>query len=112
TALGATVLYAVGAGAVSFAVEQEEETQQFLNGLPTRWLPMTAAKLATTACSAVLLAAALTMTGWAFPRGPFATQEMAAQLRSILGFGILEAIGWGTLFSLLVKRPLAAAGLA
>src|SRR3972149_4321806 len=39
-ALGATILYAIGASSILFSVEHEEETHQFLSGLPARWLPV------------------------------------------------------------------------
>ena len=44
-ALAAAVLYAVGAAATMFSVEHEEETYEFLSGLPATWLPVFAGKL-------------------------------------------------------------------
>src|SRR6266481_4724794 len=45
SALAAAALYAVGAAAILFAVEHEDETYNFLTGLPVTWLPVFAGKL-------------------------------------------------------------------
>jgi hypothetical protein len=106
-ALAAAVLYAVGAAATTFSVEHEEETYGFLAGLPTEWWPIFAGKLLVVAASAALLAAALSVVGWIL-YGYGTAGDVSLSL-GIFGIAILEAIAWGTLFSLLVKRPLLAA---
>ena len=63
SALGAAALYAVGAAAMLFAVEHEEETFRFLSSLPATWLPVFAGKMLVAAASAVALAGALCLTG-------------------------------------------------
>ncbi|MEX2091746.1 MAG: hypothetical protein WD971_03665 [Pirellulales bacterium] len=111
-ALGACILYAVAAAAILFSVEHEEETYQFLSGLPVRWLPMTAGKLIVAATSALALAIVLAFAGWFVAGGEWPSTRMTSELVSLLGVGILEALTWATLFSLLVKRPLTAVALA
>lgn len=105
-AWGAAVLYAAGAAAATFSVEHEEETYGFLSGLPTTWWPMFVGKLTVAALSAFALAAALAITGGTFH---FPTAQNAAAISAACSVAILEAIAWGTLFSLLIKRPLVAA---
>jgi hypothetical protein len=105
--LATAMLYAIGATAVAFSVEHEDETYHFLSGLPTRWLPLLAGKLTAVTLSAVTVATLLTLAGWAIAGLPGKLD--ATNLLALLGVGIVEAIGWGTLFSLLTKRPLVAA---
>ena len=110
--LGACILYVVAAAAILFSVEHEEETYQFLSGLPVRWLPMTVGKLVVALCSTLALAAALIAFGWAVAGCELPATRVTSQLVALLGVGILEALAWATLFSLLVKRPLTAVALA
>jgi hypothetical protein len=109
TGLAAAVLYAAGAAATIFSVEHEEETYELLTRLPTIWWPPFAGKLAVTLLSALLLATALSISALLF-RGPYFISGRDAQLAlGMFGFAIIEAVAWGTLFSLLIKRPLLAA---
>ncbi len=109
TALAAAVLYAVGAAATTFSLEHEEETYGFLLALPTTWGPLFAGKLLVAALSALLLATALTATGWITSGyAPPGGRDSSVAL-GMFGMAIFEGLAWGTLFSLLVKRPLAAA---
>jgi hypothetical protein len=107
TALAAAVLYAAGAAATSYSVEHEEETYDFLTRLPATWFPVFAAKLTVQASSAVLLATALALAGRTF--GEFPQADDAGGAFGMFGFAIVEVIAWGTLFSLLIRRPLLAA---
>jgi hypothetical protein len=109
TALAAAVLYAVGAAATTFSVEHEEDTYGYLSGLPTEWWPVFAGKLLMVAASAVLLAAVLCAVGWLLCRLSTPGGNDMPMMLGVIGFAIVEAIAWGTLFSLLVKRPLLAA---
>lgn len=116
-ALGAGILHAIGATALIFSAEHEEESYSFLTGLPTRWWPMFVGKWSVAALSSLLLAAALACTGamidahsWTSPRWPNPADSQL--VLTILGIAIVEALAWGTLFSLLIKRPLVAAILA
>ncbi len=108
-ALSAAVLYTVGAAATTFSVEHEEETYDFLTRLPARWWPLFAAKLLVTVITAVLLTTTLSITGWALCGFKSVSGPDARSLLGMLGFAIFEALAWGTLFSLLIKRPLLAA---
>jgi hypothetical protein len=109
TALSAAVLYAVGAAATTFSVEHEEETYDLLTRLPTTWWPPFAAKLLVTFVSALLLAGALSIPVFMFRSPPTSSANDALTAFGMMGFAIIEAIAWGTLFSLLIKRPLLAA---
>jgi ABC-type transport system involved in multi-copper enzyme maturation permease subunit len=109
TALSAAVMYAVGAAATAFSVEHEEETYDLLTRLPTTWWPLFAGKLLVILASSLLLAIVLSLAALAF-RGPhFTTEDDARSALGMMGFAIIEAIAWGTLFSLFIKRPLVAA---
>jgi hypothetical protein len=107
-ALAATVLYAVGASAILFSAEHEDETYGFLTSLPATWPPMYVAKVATALCSSLVLAAALIGIGAVLAGGRLPAATNIQLLTGLFGFGILEAIAWGTLCSLLWKRPIAA----
>jgi ABC-type transport system involved in multi-copper enzyme maturation permease subunit len=109
TALSAAVLYAVGAAATAFSVEHEEETYDLLTRLPTTWWPPFAAKLLVTFISAVLLALFLSIPLVAFHFPPPTSAQDIYTAFGMMGFAIIEAIAWGTLFSLLIRRPLLAA---
>ncbi|HEX3599204.1 MAG TPA: hypothetical protein VHU84_03625, partial [Lacipirellulaceae bacterium] len=109
-ALGAATLYAAGAASIMFSLEHEDQTYDFLRGLPATWQTAFAGKLLVVMLSSLGLAAAL--IGVAFMVGGAAKPNMGHYLQppfSILGVAIFEAIAWGTLFSQLIKRPLAAA---
>src|SRR5262249_25165021 len=109
TALTAATLYAVGASATTFSVEHEEETYDLLTRLPTKWWPPFGAKLLVTLLSAMLLAVFLSVTALAFRFPLTASADDAYEALGMMGFAIVEAVAWGTLFSLLIKRPLLAA---
>jgi ABC-type transport system involved in multi-copper enzyme maturation permease subunit len=108
-ALGATVLYAVGAASTSFSVEHEDETYDFLAGLPATWLPLFTGKLAVVVASAVALAVCLSIAGWMLSGFETPAGNGTALAIGFLGVAVLEAIAWGTVFSLWVQRPLIAA---
>ena len=109
SAWGAAALYAVGAAVTLFGAENEERTREFLQTLPTQWLPMFLAKLALAVGSALLLAAGLCVAGWLVAGGAW---PRAGDMHLALGVGsvaVLEATAWGLLFSLLWRQPLLAA---
>lgn len=110
-ALAAAALYAAGAAAILFSMEHEENTYDFLRGLPATWQPIFFGKFMSAALSAILLAAVLTMFGlWTLGAGAgLPSRENASLAIGVFGVAIFEALAWGTLWSLLVKRPLAAA---
>jgi hypothetical protein len=69
SALAAAALYAVGAAAILFAVEHEEETYSFITGLPTTWFPIFTGKLLVATLSALALGVALLLSGFALAGG-------------------------------------------
>jgi hypothetical protein len=111
-ALGAPAFFAIGCAGAAFAGEKEEGTFEFLRGSPVSSGQILASKLlltaiATLAMYAVLWPLALLATGSHLPE--------PTQLPGMLGLwlvGAIEAIAWGTLFSLLGARPLLAVVLA
>ncbi|MEX2141176.1 MAG: hypothetical protein WD894_18065 [Pirellulales bacterium] len=109
TALAAAVLYAVGAAATTFSVEHEEETYGFLVGLPTTWWPVYMGKLEVVAGSAIALAGCLSLIGWMVSGFDTPGARDSWIIVGLFGIAILEGIAWGTLFSILLKRPLTAA---
>ena len=102
-ALGATDAYAIGAQAVLFQAEHEDDTYSFLNHLPARWLPMFIGKWIAAATAAILLAAVLSLSVH-ISRLALANGDAVAQFRGNsadavdTGIGMVE-IAWGTLFS-------------
>jgi hypothetical protein len=105
-ALAAAALYAVGAAAITLSVEHEEETYDFLAGLPVRWWPMYEGKLSMVTVSAVALACALSVIGWLLGGYARPTERQTAVALGMFGVAIFEAIAWGMLFSSLLKRPI------
>lgn len=108
-ALASATLYAAGAAAILFAMEHEEQTYEFLRGLPATWRSMFVGKLLFATSSAIALAAVLSLMslmvgGFRWPAGNNASLALG-----VFGVTIFEAIAWGTLCSLVFKRPLAAA---
>ena len=111
-ALGAPAFFAVGAAGAAFAAEKEEGTFDFLRASPISAGQIVASKLlfvffSTAALLAVVWPVAIYLSGHQFPD--------ANNLTGMLGLwlvGALEAIAWGTLFSLLGARPLVAIILA
>jgi ABC-type transport system involved in multi-copper enzyme maturation permease subunit len=112
SALFAAVLYAVGAASIVFSIEHDEETYNFLAGLPITSPPLFIGKLLVVTLSSLALAAAILLAGWAIGGSQWPSSDVAHGLLAACGVGIFEAIAWGTFFSILVKRPLVAALLA
>lgn len=108
-AFAAAALYAAGAASVVFALEHEEETYAFLRGVPATWGPMYVGKVLLVAVSAVLLALVLAIVGVVTGgfRAP-AGGDVGMAL-GVFGVAVLEAVAWGTLCSLVFRRPMAAA---
>ncbi|OHB74857.1 MAG: hypothetical protein A2W31_15155 [Planctomycetes bacterium RBG_16_64_10] len=120
-AWGAAALYLFGAAATLFATEHEEETYDFLAGLPAGWAPLFWGKVACAAVSAVGLLGALLLTGYL--TGGWLTGYVAGgwqwsptdpryRVLIVLAPALLEGLAWGTFFSLTTRRPLMAAVLA
>jgi hypothetical protein len=106
-AWSAAALYAVGAAITLFAAETEERTRDYLRLLPGNWKPMFAAKVTTAISTTILLAIALTMSGW-WLRGLPHHNDLLVVLR-LAGVAAIEGLCWGLLFSLWWRQPLLAA---
>ena len=107
-----TALYAAACGATMFAGEKESGTHEFLHGMPLSARRILAGKIGFAAISAsallaLLLAAALFISGGATP-----DRFTLSQLWGLWGFAVIEVFVWGMLFSLLIERPLLATVLA
>jgi hypothetical protein len=108
-ALAFSALYAGGCGATLFATEHETGTFEFQRAVPVSSWRLFAAKLtfavlSTSAILAVLLFLAACISRWSFPAG-----ESAREIWGLFGFGIVELLVWGILFSLVLDQPLKAA---
>lgn len=109
SAWGAAALYAVGAAVTLFSAENEERTREFLQTLPTQWLPMFLAKVSLAVGSALLLAGGLCLTGWIIAGQMWPSTADWQLALSVGSVAVLEATVWGLLFSLLWRQPLLAA---
>lgn len=112
-ALVVTALYALGCGATAFAVEREEGTIDLLRQLPTHGSDIVWGKVAfALGSTAALLATLLLPGGLIFWRSGIEIDSEAAWFGAISGpLMFLEALAWGTFFSLVVRRPVVAAVL-
>jgi len=111
-ALFFAALYALGCGATLFATERETGTYEFQRAVPVSWFPLFAAKttfavLSTLAILAVLLVLAAGLSRWHYP-----DVQSAGEIWALFGFGAVELLLWGILFSLVVDQPLVAVILA
>jgi len=111
-ALGAPAFFALGCAGTSFAIEREDGTFDFLRASPatirevltSKWV---VALAATVGMFLVLWPVALALTGGKTPE--------PLQLKHLLGLWLLaavEALVWGTFFSIVCARPLTAISLA
>ncbi|MHC4401719.1 MAG: hypothetical protein ACYTG0_18770 [Planctomycetota bacterium] len=111
-ALALPAFYALGSASILFATEHETGTYAFQRGLPVGPMWPLVAKSAFTVASTlamigVLWTLAAVLAGWEWPRA--ATHR---GLWAVFGFGAVEGLAWGMLFSLVTGRPLKAAVLA
>jgi ABC-type transport system involved in multi-copper enzyme maturation permease subunit len=110
-ALASAALYALGSGTTLFATEHEAGTYDFLRALPVKPLVVFAGKIV----FALASTAALYLVAWTLALGlarGLPDPLFHRQIWVFCGLGGLELLVWGTLFSLLLKRPLVAAVLA
>jgi len=111
-ALVFSALYALGCGATLFATERETGTYEFQRSVPVSWLRLFAAKVAwaglsTLAIIGVLWGLAACVARWQFPQAAY-----TGDVWGLFGFGAVELLLWGILFSLVLDQPLVAAILA
>lgn len=105
--------FALGAGATLFAIEREEQTIEFLRGLPAPASRLFFGKLIFAGFGAILMGIMLSAVALAVAEAnqvsPLA--ETVNQW-SIIAIVLLQVLGWAVFFSLLLSRPLVAALLA
>lgn len=106
--LGLAAFYALGSAATLFATEHETGTYDFQRVLPVTALRVFAGKLTYALASTAALFAAVWMLALVLARFQLPDTYFHSLLWVLWGFGALELVLWGTLFSLLLKRPLIA----
>lgn len=107
-ALAAPAFFAVGSAGMAFAAEREEGTIDFLRAIPASARQVLASKVAVTALATAVLYLALWPMALYFTGGEL---PLAGDLHALVRMWLiaaLEAIAWGTLFSLVCRRPLLA----
>jgi ABC-2 family transporter protein len=106
------VLFALGSAAAAFSGEQEEGTFEFLRIAPISSQQVLASKLAVAALGTEAMFVVLWPVAQWFNHSQLPGD---VQLHNMLGLWLvaaLEAIAWGTLFSLVTARPMLAVILA
>jgi hypothetical protein len=111
-ALAFPALFAVGSAGVAFAGEKEEGTFDFLCAAPIRSGQLLASKLVVVCLATFAMYVALCGSAFAVTWGQVPPTETLYEMVKLWMVGALEAIAWGTLFSLLLDRPLFAVILA
>ncbi len=111
-ALGFPALFAVGSAGVAFAGEQEEGTFDFLRAAPIRAGQLFASKLTVIGLATLAMYVVLCGSALLVARGELPSSGILLDLIALWIVAGLEAIAWGTLFSLLMDRPLFAVILA
>ena len=117
TAAMVAALFALSSTATLFAREREDETFSFLRQLPSPGTRIYAAKLAVVLAGVILVWGLLLLGGaavWKIGRGDLFT---AVTLKTAYqwqrwGVAVFEALAWGVLCSLLVRRVIVAVLLA
>ncbi len=106
-ALGAPVMFAIGAAGASFAAEKEEGTYEFLRASPATASQILFGKWLVIALATIGMAAVLwPMSNWFLGGLRGSSPIVLNDSLTFWSLGALEVIAWGTLFSLLIARPL------
>jgi hypothetical protein len=111
-ALVPPVLFALGCAAAGFSGEREEGTFEFLRAAPISSQQVLTSKLCVAMLGTLAMFIVLWPVAWWFNHSQLPND---VQLHNMLGLWLvaaLEAIAWGTLFSLVTARPLLAVILA
>jgi ABC-type transport system involved in multi-copper enzyme maturation permease subunit len=113
-AIGAPAFFALGCAGAAFAVEQEEGTYDFLRASPIPGQLVLASKLAVTIlATACLLVVLLLLPVLIARHSPSLLSSVPSRaIWGVWGMAAVEALAWGTFFSLLTARPLLAICLA
>jgi hypothetical protein len=111
-ALGAPAFFAIGCAGAAFAMEQEEGTFEFLRAGPATSNQVLISKLAIAFLATLAMFSLLLPIALWFMRGQLPDTPTLHGMLGLWLVAALEAIAWGTLFSLLTARPLLAICLA
>jgi len=111
-ALGFPALFAVGSAGVAFAGEQEEGTFDFLRAAPIRAGQLLVSKLVVVSLATVAMYVVLFGLALLIASGQMPSTGTLYEMMDLWLVAALEALAWGTLFSLLLDRPLFAVILA
>lgn len=105
--------FALGAGATLFAIEREEQTIEFLRGLPASPSRLFVGKLTLVLGGTLLLGVALSAAALPAVGHDQLRNLVASNTGWVIGAPLLlQVVAWGVFFSLLLARPLVAALLA
>ncbi len=107
-ALGAPVFFAVACAATAFAIEREEGTIEFLRAAPVSAHRVLISKLTIAVTGTVAMFAILMPLARLIAGGPLPNEGDWHGMLGLWLVAAIEAIAWGTLFSLLGARPLIA----
>ncbi len=102
------VLFAVGTAGIAFAGEREEGTIEFLRAAPIPVGQVFTAKLLAVAIGAALMFGIVIVSAILCTRGLIAAEAEWGAMQNVWIVSAIEAIAWGTLFSLLGSRPIIA----
>ncbi len=112
-------MFALGCAGTAFAVEQEEGTFEFLRTIPVSARQVLIGKLLVAALATIAMYLLLNFTASRMfgsePTRPLTIKSRVSLLleyRGVWFTAALEAIAWGTFFSLICARPLVAICLA
>ncbi len=107
-AIVAPVLFALGSAGTAFAIEKEDGTFEFLRASPVKPQHIVASKMLVTSLATIAMFLLLYRAAFLFAGAQSPHDQPLRQLSGILAVAAIEAIAWGTLFSILSERPLVA----
>ena len=106
--LAMVAFYALGCGATLFAVEREEETFDLLRSLPVTGAQVMRAKMSVAVTSVIALWAFVAVESPLVAGMQLPDLQSLAYLWATFGLAAVEALAWGTFFSLVLRRPISA----
>lgn len=106
------VLFAVGSAGIAFAGEREEGTVEFLRASPATSVQILVSKLSVIVLATLAMVVLLCLLSLLATVGHLPTVPEFKDMVSFWLVAAVEAMAWGTLFSLLLSRPLLAVILA
>jgi hypothetical protein len=106
--LAAPALFAVGAAGTAFAGEREEGTIEFLRAAPVSGSQVFTSKLLAVTVGAAAMFAAVAPSAMLCTHGRIAGELEWGSMLGLWLVSAIEAIAWGTLFSMTGSRPIVA----